>query len=125
MKHLANSGYEHYEISNFSLPGKHSRHNSSYWKQEMYLGAGPSAHSYNGSSRQANVSHNFNYLKSISEGKVPFEIEILQRENKINEYIFTTLRTSWGCDMKKLKIDLQHDLLRYNLSAGRQDINLY
>lgn len=97
MEHLQQNGYEHYEISNYCLPGFHSRHNSSYWQQKKYLGVGPSAHSYNGVSRQHNIANNSLYIKSLKQGIVPFEKEILTRENKINEYIFTTLRTTWGC----------------------------
>jgi oxygen-independent coproporphyrinogen III oxidase len=104
------NGYEHYEISNFCKPGFYSRHNSSYWKQAHYLGVGPSAHSYNSVSRQANVSINSRYQKSIEAGIVPAEIEVLTRENKINEYIFTTLRTSWGCDLSHLRETHGYDL---------------
>jgi oxygen-independent coproporphyrinogen III oxidase len=111
MDELEKAGYEHYEISNFSKPNFQSRHNSNYWKGEHYLGIGPSAHSYNGISRQFNVSNNHTYLKSISEARIPFELEILTRENKINEYLFTSLRTSWGCNLSFLKSNLQYDLM--------------
>ena len=114
MTHAA--GYEHYEISNFSKHGFHSRHNSNYWKQKNYLGIGPSAHSYDGASRQFNVNNNFSYLKSIEEGKIPLEREVLSNENKINEYIFTTLRTMWGCDLEKVKVDFGIDLYIKNKS---------
>ncbi len=108
---LVLAGYEQYEISNFCKPGYYSKHNSSYWKQKKYLGVGPSAHSYNFESRQSNISNNSQYTKSINSGTVPYEIEILNKENKINEYIFTTLRTQWGCDIEYLKIELGYDLL--------------
>jgi oxygen-independent coproporphyrinogen-3 oxidase len=107
---LGKNGYEHYEISNFCKPGYYSRHNSSYWKQARYLGVGPSAHSYNGASRQANVSNNGIYQRKVMAGTVPAEVELLTRENKINEYIFTSLRTMWGCDLAFLKTALGHDL---------------
>ena len=103
MDMLNSSGYEHYEISNFSKPGFHSKHNSSYWRQRKYLGLGPSAHSYNGETRQFNVANNSHYINAIIKGEVPFEIEQLSRENKINEYIITTLRTKWGCDLSYLE----------------------
>ena len=108
------SGYDHYEISNFSKPGFHSRHNSNYWKQENYLGIGPSAHSYDGVSRQFNVKNNSLYLKSIEAGEIPMEREVLSRENKINEYIFTTLRTMWGCDLEKVSVEFGLDLYNKN-----------
>ena len=110
MQHLAFEGYEHYEISNFSKPGFVSKHNSNYWKQQNYLGVGPSAHSYNGVSRQFTVSNNHHYLKAIAERSVPFELETLSRENKINEYIFTSLRTTWGCDLSYLKSTYNYSL---------------
>jgi oxygen-independent coproporphyrinogen III oxidase len=107
---LTASGYEHYEISNFCKPGFYSKHNTGYWEQKKYLGVGPSAHSYNGDSRQFNISNNRLYLKSIGNELVPFEKEILTRENKINEYIFTTLRTQWGCDFSYLETQLGYGL---------------
>src|SRR5260221_8548267 len=114
MEELSNSGYEQYEISNFSKPGFYSRHNCSYWQQKKYLGVGPSAHSYNGLSRQYNISNNPLYIQSISQGKIPSQLEVLSRANKINEYLFTTLRTSWGCDLDYLSTQLSYDLLKEN-----------
>lgn len=110
MEELELHGYEHYEISNFSKPGFHSRHNSSYWEQKKYLGIGPSAHSYDGITRQFNIRNNHLYLKSLHEHKVPFELEVLTPANKINEYIFTTLRTNRGCDLMKLDHDHRYDI---------------
>jgi oxygen-independent coproporphyrinogen-3 oxidase len=97
MQWTAQAGYEHYEISNFALPGWHSRHNSSYWQGHPYLGLGPSAHSFNGHSRQWNIANNAQYIKSLQQDKVPFELEILTPVMMLNEYIMTTLRTSQGC----------------------------
>jgi len=114
MDTLTGSGFHHYEISNFCLPGFASRHNSSYWQQKKYLGVGPSAHSFDGDSRQFNVSNNHLYMKSLHESKIPFEKEILTRENKINEYIFTALRTSHGCDLLYLKSHYDYDLKKIN-----------
>lgn len=110
-EYLVNAGYEHYEISNFAKPGFISKHNSAYWKGIPYLGIGPSAHSYNGISRQFNIRNNSSYIRSLQEGKVPFDLEILSPENKINEYILTSLRTSWGCDLNFLKQNLHDDIL--------------
>ena len=108
---LKKAGYEQYEISNFCLPGHYSRHNSSYWKQHKYLGVGPSAHSYNGISRQFNISNNGRYLKSIGLDAVPYEKEILSKKDHVNEYLLTTLRTKWGADLNKLKSEYRVDLL--------------
>lgn len=99
MEWLMNAGYEQYEISNYSLPGMRSRHNSSYWQGKKYLGLGPSAHSFNGKSRQWNVSNNALYIQSLRQNVVPFEIEILTSAQKLNEWIMTSLRTSEGLQL--------------------------
>lgn len=99
-------GYEHYEISNFAKPGRYARHNSSYWLGEPYLGIGPSAHSFNGQSRQWNVANNAKYLKILTEGDIAdtglFELEELSPATRYNEYVMTGLRTIWGCDLQKI-----------------------
>ncbi len=102
MDTMKQQGFEHYEISNFSKPGKYSRHNTNYWEGVKYLGIGPSAHSYNGDTRQWNISNNAKYIKSLLEAKVPAETEILTETNKLNEYIMTSLRTRWGLELQKL-----------------------
>ena len=102
MDAMHQQGFEHYEISNFCRPGSYSRHNTNYWKGVKYLGIGPSAHSFNGDSRQWNISNNAKYIKSILESKVPAETEILTETNKLNEYIMTSLRTQWGLDLRRL-----------------------
>jgi oxygen-independent coproporphyrinogen-3 oxidase len=93
---VVDAGYEHYEISNFARNKKYSRHNTSYWQRKKYLGVGPSAHSFDNISRQWNVSNNQEYIRSLEKNIVPFEKEELTIENKINEYILTSLRTMWG-----------------------------
>lgn len=108
------AGYEHYEISNFSKPGLYSQHNSSYWRGEKYLGVGPSAHSFNGKTRQYNIRNNHLYVKALQQDTIPFEKEDLTLENKINEYILTTLRTHWGTDLNKIKQEFGYDLLNEN-----------
>jgi len=99
MNWMQEAGYEHYEISNFALPGMRSRHNSSYWQGAAYLGLGPSAHSFNGTSRQWNISNNALYIKSLEEDKLPFEMETLTGTQQLNEYIMTSLRTIEGLDL--------------------------
>lgn len=99
MEWLNAAGYEQYEISNYSLPGMRSRHNSSYWQGKKYLGLGPSAHSFDGISRQWNVSNNALYIQSLQQNVVPFEIEILTAAQKMNELIMTSLRTSEGLQL--------------------------
>ena len=96
---LSAAGFEHYEISNFALPGHRSKHNSNYWQGKDYLGIGPSAHSFNGKTRQWNIANNSLYLQSLAQNTVPFEIEILSVEQQINEYIMTSLRTLEGLSL--------------------------
>ena len=103
MERLKEAGFDHYEISNFAKPGSHSKHNSNYWEGISYLGIGPSAHSFNGKSRQWNISNNTKYIDQIEKGKIPAEIEELTLENRINEYIMTSLRTSKGMDLNTIK----------------------
>lgn len=110
METLADNGFEQYEISNFCKHGFVSKHNSSYWNQENYLGVGPSAHSFNGSLRQFNVRNNSFYVKSIEKGEIPGEVEILTRENKINETILICIRTSQGLELQQLKTQYGYDI---------------
>jgi oxygen-independent coproporphyrinogen III oxidase len=102
MERLKEADFEHYEISNFAKTGAFSKHNSNYWEGVSYLGIGPSAHSFNGESRQWNISNNSIYIDQIEKGKIPAEIELLTVENRINEYIMTSLRTSKGMDLNKI-----------------------
>ncbi|MDR0715154.1 MAG: radical SAM family heme chaperone HemW [Bacteroidales bacterium] len=93
------AGYEHYEISNFARPGLYSRHNTAYWRQIPYIGIGPSAHSYDGTSRQWNVSHNAQYIEQLLHGHEKwYEREILTVSESYNDYVLTSLRTMWGTD---------------------------
>ncbi len=111
---LIQAGYQQYEISNFCLPGYYSRHNSNYWKKGKYLGVGPSAHSYDGESRQYNVSNNTKYLNALSENRLHLMYEMLEPHDQVNEYIMTSLRTQWGCDLNKLLQEYNFDLLSNN-----------
>lgn len=98
------NGFEQYEISNFCKPGHYSRHNSNYWRGVKYLGLGPSAHSFNGDTRQWNIANNAKYMASVlQDGQLPAEVEQLSEENRLNEYIMTSLRTAWGLDTNKLE----------------------
>lgn len=96
---LQSKGYDHYEISNFALPGKKSLHNSSYWTGAKYIGLGPSAHSFNGQSRQWNVANNALYIQSLKKDELPFDIEQLTTKQQLNEYVMTSLRTMEGLDI--------------------------
>ncbi len=102
MQFMHDHNYLHYEISNFCLPGHFARHNLSYWKGTTYLGFGPSAHSFNGSTRQWNVSSVSEYLSAIKNDVIPAEHEELSITNRYNEYVMTGLRTIWGCDTREI-----------------------
>ena len=99
---IESNGYRQYEISNFSKVGMEARHNTSYWQGTAYLGLGPSAHSFDGASRQWNIPNNAKYLKAISIDTPDFEREVLTKEQQFNEYILTALRTVWGVDVGRL-----------------------
>ncbi len=102
---LLAAGYEHYEISNFSLPNCHSRHNSSYWKGTLYIGIGPGAHSYNGNSRRWNLDNLNEYIKTAHHEDVPHEVEYLTTDERYDERIITELRTAQGIDLNRLLAD--------------------
>ncbi len=101
--YLNNIGFEHYEISNFAKPGNRSKHNSSYWKGIPYIGLGPSAHSYNGTSRQWNVANNALYIQSLEKRELTFEIEQLDQAAQYNEYMMISLRCIEGFDLKHIE----------------------
>jgi len=100
---LKDAGFEHYEISNFCKPGFYSQHNSSYWKNQKYLGIGPSAHSFDLVSRRWNVSSIGAYLDGIENNKPYSESEILTEQDRYNDYIITGLRTVWGVSEELIK----------------------
>jgi len=103
MTKMKEKGFIHYEISNFCKEGFYSGHNSMYWSGEHYLGLGPSAHSYNGISRQWNVSGIIDYIDQIKRKDRFFEMEMLTPSQRFNEYVMTSLRTIWGCDLNRIR----------------------
>ncbi len=123
MEETNKNGYEQYEISNFCKPGFYSRHNSNYWKGIQYLGLGPSAHSFDGNSRQWNVSNNFRYIQSIAENKIPAEKETLTTEQKLNEYMMIGLRTSKGISLEKVKTEFGEKYLTKLLEEAKSYLN--
>lgn len=106
-------GYRHYELSNLAQPGWEARHNSHYWSGRPYLGLGPSAHSYDGESRQWNIANNPRYLKAIKAGVLDCEREHLGTEERYNERVMTALRLERGLDLEALKRDFGSSLYRY------------
>lgn len=97
---LTQEGYLQYEVSNYCLPGQFSKHNTAYWQGKHYLGLGPSAHSFNGTSRQWNTLSISHYISQIENNHIPFDKEDLTPLQHCNEYIMTSLRTMWGCNLK-------------------------
>lgn len=115
---LSQAGYQHYEISNFCLPNFYSRHNSSYWTGKKYLGCGPSAHSYNGISRQWNVASLDKYIKSIHQQKIDYEIEELDIYTQYNDFVITSIRTCWGMSLSFLQSMYGENLYQYCLQMA-------
>ncbi len=113
IERLRAAGYLHYEISNFAKPGMISRHNSAYWAGKKYLGLGPSAHSYNGESREWNISSLPVYIQSIESGKVENEAEALNANTRYNDFIITRLRTMWGIRLNDVQTLFGDDFLNY------------
>ena len=113
MREMTANGYEQYEISNFCKPNAYSRHNSSYWKKDNYLGLGPSAHSFLGNKRLWNVSNNRKYINALNEGEIPFEEECLSVSDRYNEYVMTSLRTKWGCSLEQIEKDFSVDFANH------------
>lgn len=122
MEFLPSQGFEQYEISNFAKNGAYSHHNTHYWKKGAYIGVGPSAHSYNGQARQWNVNNNARYIKEIQQGNLPAETEILSPKDHKNEYLLTSLRTKWGCDIAIFQNSQPHLIILQKLA--KQDLIL-
>ncbi|OFY84900.1 MAG: coproporphyrinogen III oxidase [Bacteroidetes bacterium RIFCSPLOWO2_12_FULL_35_15] len=120
---MKENDFIHYEISNFCKKDYHSKHNSNYWLKENYLGLGPSAHSYNGISRQWNISNNALYIQSLENNKLNFEEETLTAAQKYNEYILTSLRTIWGTDLNCIKTIFGTDYLTYCIKESEKYIS--
>jgi len=109
------AGFEQYEISNFAKNVLYSRHNTSYWTGKKYLGLGPSAHSFNGESRQWNFAHIDGYLKAFESGSPFFEVEELIDNDRFNEYILTRLRTKWGVSLSFIEEHFGKERVSYFL----------
>ena len=119
---LVDKNYLHYEISNFCKDGFFSRHNTNYWKQVNYLGLGPSAHSYNGYSRQWNIADIKNYMKTIESGIIPFYSEVLDEKMKFNEYLMISLRTMWGVDLEYIEKVFNKEIHDFIVNAATRFI---
>ena len=122
------NGFLHYEISNFAKPGFRSMHNCSYWNRTPYAGFGPSAHSFDGVSRQWNVSNLSQYIvetRFIASHDFPnlFEKEFLTPEERYDEYVMTSLRTMWGCDLKYMEREMGKRFSDFCLSHAQNPLS--
>lgn len=123
METLQAHGYQHYELSNFSLPGFHSRHNSAYWADIPYIGLGAGAHSYDGNNRSWNINNINEYNAQIQNGIRPCETEFLTRTQKYDEYVMLRLRTRQGLDLQILKQRFGTKLYEYFMRLVRPHLN--
>lgn len=114
------AGFINYEISNFGKEGFFSKHNTSYWQQIPYIGLGPSAHSFNGYSRQWNENDVDKYIEEIDNGRLPYEKEELDEKVRFNEYVMTSLRTMWGIDLDKIEEKFGKEILDYTKNLAKK-----
>ncbi len=117
------AGYENYEFSNFAKPGFHSRNNTAYWQGKKYIGIGPSAHSYDGKRRAWNINNNPKYIKAITAGELPQEVEKLSLTDQYNEYVMTRLRTQYGVSLLEIKTNFGERFYNYFLEHAQKHIN--
>lgn len=110
---LEAQGFVNYEISNFGKPGFFSKNNTAYWLGKKYLGVGPSAHSFDGKHRGWNIRNNPTYIKKITKGTLPLEIETLSKTDRYNEYVMTGLRTVWGVDLDRIASEFGENYQKY------------
>lgn len=123
MEKAAEYGYEHYEISNLAMPGHRAVHNTNYWLGVPYIGIGPSAHSFDRKSRSWNIANNSLYIKSLlTTGQPETEQEVLTPEQRLNEYIMTSLRTAWGLDMQRVERESNTDIAKEMMQRAQDFI---
>ena len=123
IKLLLAAGYEHYEISNFALPGCHSRHNSSYWDETPYLGLGAAAHSYDGTVRRSNPCDINEYISKISAGTLACEKEEMTWWERYDERVMLGLRTARGIDAARLREEFGDDAWKHFLREAQRHID--
>ncbi len=117
------AGYEHYEISNFALPGYRSRHNSSYWNETPYLGLGAAAHSYDGTMRRSNPADLCGYIRRITSGQPACQVEDLAWWERYDERVMLGLRTADGVDAHRLRSDFGDKAWAHFVSEARRHID--
>jgi len=122
VKRLQEAGFEHYEISNFSLPGYHSRHNSSYWDGTPYLGLGAAAHSYDRNVRRSNPHDLHAYITCIAAGKTACIEEEMTLWERYDERVMLSLRTAAGMDVECLRQEFGDELAEHFLHEVQRHI---
>ena len=120
---LPAAGYRHYEISNFALAGRESRHNSSYWHDIPYIGCGAAAHSYDGKSRQWNIADIYYYIRGIEEGNPQYEIEHLTENERYNDAILTRLRTLDGLPLEWFARKFSEKLNKHMIASANKHLD--
>ncbi len=115
---LSAAGFIQYEFSNFGKPDYFSQNNTAYWKGKKYLGIGPSAHSFDGIRRGWNVENNTKYIKSIAQGILPMETEVLSTTDRFNEYMMTGMRTIWGVSLQRIRTEFGEDYYSHLLKEA-------
>jgi oxygen-independent coproporphyrinogen-3 oxidase len=120
---LPAAGYRHYEISNFALTGRESRHNSSYWHDIPYIGCGAAAHSYDGKSRQWNIADIYYYIRGIEEGNPQYEIEHLTENERYNDAILTRLRTLDGLPLEWFARKFSEKLNKHMIASANKHLD--
>lgn len=123
IERLEAQGFVHYELSNFGKKGFFSKNNTAYWQGKPYLGIGPSAHSFYNNTRSWNIRNNVKYIKALAQDQLACEQEELSLTDAYNETVMTGLRTVWGVDLTKLKVDFGLSYETYILSQAQKHIN--
>ncbi|WP_224484998.1 radical SAM family heme chaperone HemW [Robertkochia aurantiaca] len=119
---LKTAGFIHYELSNFGKPGYFSKNNTAYWQGKKYLGIGPSAHSYDGTTRSWNIANNPTYIRQLNKGELPLEREILSAKDRYNEYLMTGLRTIWGVSLERVEKEFGPTYKAYLLEQAKEHL---
>lgn len=122
IKVLTENEFIHYEISNFAKPNKVAQHNTSYWLGKKYLGCGPSAHSFNGKTRECNTSTLSQYIEEIDLNKRSVDKEELSTNTRFNDLIITGLRTMWGVSLTEIMNSFGEEIYNYTLNAAKKHI---
>ncbi len=120
VQQLEANGYINYELSNFGKQDYFSKNNTAYWQGKMYLGIGPSAHSYDGIRRGWNINNNSKYIKAIETNVLPMEEEKLSTTDRYNEYVMTGLRTIWGVSLNKINTEFGERYYGYLLTHAQK-----